>query len=268
MCSISENDEISGLEVLKSEENKIKNLKNIETYDNSINEFLNGGIRRGLIFEICGLCGVGKTTLCYELLIPFIINCIINKSNEKVLFIDSESGFNPNRLYNIICFHLNKMNYNEIISVSEVMNRILFIRILESDEMNKIGEKIDKLIESNENIKLIIIDSICYYYRNEISDTIRRAQKLAKFGLYLTELCLKNNITIITTNHLSSRIIIDNNNNEYISVLGDTWSEIVNIRIKMYKMDENLIMIGMKGLKLFNPICYLIDENGLKSLSN
>lgn len=266
MCSINENDEISGLEVLKSEENKIKNLKNIETYDNSINEFLNGGIRRGLIFEICGLCGVGKTTLCYELLIPFIINCIINKSNEKVLFIDSESGFNPNRLYNIICFHLNKMNYNEIISVSEVMNRILFIRILESDEMNKIGEKIDKLIESNENIKLIIIDSICYYYRNEINDTIHRSQKLSKMGLYLSSLSCNYKINIITTNHLSNRIIIDNNNNnEYVSVLGDSWSEIVNIRIKLFKMDENLIMMIMKGLNMKNVICYMIDENGLKS---
>lgn len=266
---LNEEDEMSGMEILKECENNKCEDKLIKTFDKSINEFLDGGIEVGKIMEICGLNGIGKSHLCYELMIESLIKSIINKREEKVIYIDSESNFNPFRIYTIIENRLkgvHEIDKNESLNVIEIMKRIIYIRIIENEEMNKLDEIINEIIWNNENeIKMIIIDSICYYYRNEINDTIHRSQKLSKMGLYLSSLSCKYKINIITTNHLSNRIIIDNNNNEYVSVLGDSWSEIVNIRIKLCKMDENLIMMIMKGLNMKNVICYMIDENGLKS---
>lgn len=138
------------------------------------------------------------------------------------------------------------------------MNRIYFIRILDENEMDNIINTINSII--NNNIKLIIIDSICYYYRKQMQDIIKRTHKISKIGENLHEICSKYNITIITTNHLTARI---NNSFDLIPTLGETWNQQVNIRIKMFTIDQNKFIISIKGETQHNPINYTITENGI-----
>ena len=118
-----------------------------------IDDFLSGGIPNGIIVDVFGGSGTGKT----QLLLQLSINSIKNGGN--VLYLDTTGGFRPERILEIQKKSNIDFNLLDKITVSRVKNT--------SEQINSI-----KNLHTN-NFSLIVIDNITdlfsYEYKNNES---------------------------------------------------------------------------------------------------
>jgi len=146
--------------------------------------FLNGGYEKDVITTVYGPAGSGKTLVC--------LLAAINASRKgKVIYIDTEGGFSPERLKQL------SRDYQR------VMENIFFLKPTTFAEQKKNFEKLKNLV--SEKIGLIVVDSISMLYRLELKqeDSIHDINReLAQQIAYLTEIARKKNIPVIITNQV------------------------------------------------------------------
>ena len=159
--------------------------KKIPTGSKILDRMLKGGYDSDIITTIYGPAGSGKTVLC--------LLCAINiaRKNKKVIYIDAEGGFSPERLKQIA------LDYKKVLS------NMIFLKPVNFDEQKKIFEKLKDLV--NDKIGLIIVDTIAMHYRLEMGkndDVYEVNRELGRQISYLTEIARKKNIPILITNHV------------------------------------------------------------------
>ena len=152
----------------------------ISTGSSNLDRFLRGGIRTGIITNIFGESGSGKSQFCFSICADLL------KKNEdsKIIFIDTSGNFRPERILDIT----NKYNLNKI------LHNIHYIRPYSiKDQFNSL-KKIYEL-----QPKLVIIDTITSLIAIE-SKNISRHLILMKFIHQLAHIAINNNCAIVTTN--------------------------------------------------------------------
>ena len=148
-----------------------------------LDNFLSGGIPPGVIVDIFGENGTGKTLLLLQL----SINSIKNGGN--VLYLDTTGGFRPERILEIqkeseIC-----INLLEKIMVSRITNTSEQIKSLKNLEKN--------------NFSLIVIDNITDLFSYEYQNDESAFEKNSIFMKYMHELskfAITKKIPIVITN--------------------------------------------------------------------
>ena len=116
-----------------------------------LDTFLSGGIPNGVIIDIFGGNGTGKTQLALQL----SINSIKNGGN--VLFLDTTGGFRPERILEIQKKSNLDINLLDKITVSRITNT--------SEQINLLST----LTENN--FSLIVIDNVtCLLYTSDAAD--------------------------------------------------------------------------------------------------
>lgn len=189
-----------GLEVGFESADKImerrKNIGRITTSSKNLDELLGGGIETCGITEVYGRFGSSKTQLGFQLAVN------VQKQNDegglggKVLLIDSEATFRPERVA--------QMAKAAGLDPQEVLKNIFVARAESSDHQILLVEKAEELIANN-NIKLIVVDSITSHFR---ADYIgrgalgERQQKLNKHVHTLQRLAEKYNLAVYITNQV------------------------------------------------------------------
>ncbi len=161
----------------------------LSTGSSNLDRFLRGGIRTGIITNIFGESGSGKTQFCFSICAKLL------KKNEdsKIIFIDTSGNFRPERILDIT----NKHNLNKI------LHNIHYIRPYSiKDQFNAI-KKINEI-----QPKLVIIDTITSLIALE-SKNISRHLILMKFIHQLAHIAINNNCAIVTTNMVRN-IIYEN----------------------------------------------------------
>ena len=121
----------------------------ISTGSASLDELLGGGIRHGMITDVYGESGSGKTQMCFAL----AVNCI--KEGGKVMFVDTAGTFRPERIL-------------EMAGSREVLEKITYTRAFgTADQINAI-QKISEL-----NPELVIVDTVTSLFSAEYSGPSR-----------------------------------------------------------------------------------------------
>jgi DNA repair protein RadA len=173
-----------------------KNIARISTGSKGLDELLGGGIETGAITECYGRYSSGKTQLAFQLAINVQRGDGNGYAKGNVLFIDSESTFRPERVAQIAeAAGLNPQ---------EVLKNIFVAKAENSDHQMLLVEKAEELIANN-NIKLIIVDSLTSHFRADyvgrgaLGD---RQQKLNKHVHTLQRLADKYNLAVYITNQV------------------------------------------------------------------
>lgn len=169
--------------------NTYKKMSNnhITTGLREFDEFLGGGFEKEVISTIYGPGGSGKTNLC----ISAMINVI--KNGKKVIYIDTESSFSLNRMKQI------DKNYEE------TLKDVVFLKPVSFEEQKGSFEKLKELI--NEDIGLVIVDSIAMLYRLEFGksqDIYEVNRELGSQISYLSEIARQKKIPVLITNQVYS----------------------------------------------------------------
>nr|XP_026501683.1 DNA repair protein RAD51 homolog 4 [Vanessa tameamea] len=130
--------------------NNITTKKFILTGINSLDTTLVSGIPVGLITEICGLAGSGKSQLCMQLAINFV-----KESNNIVLYIDTKGDFSAVRIQKILEAH--GLSHKDM---AVILLKIRVVYIWNIEELIRLLENIKKGVLKIENLSMIIIDSL------------------------------------------------------------------------------------------------------------
>jgi len=155
----------------------------ISTGIQKLDNFLSGGIPNGVIVDIFGGNGTGKT----QLLLQLSINSI--KNGGRVLYLDTTGGFRPERILEIQKQSDKQINFLEQITVSRITNT--------SEQIKSI-----KNFESS-NFSLIVIDNVTdlfsYEYKRDES-IFEKNSLFIKYMYELSKFAITKKIPIIVTN--------------------------------------------------------------------
>ncbi len=151
---------------------------------NSLDKLLGGGLEAGIITNVYGSPGCGKTNFALQA----SVSCI--KQGKKVIFVDTESGLSPER------FH--QMNGSE-----DGLKKLL---ILKPRDFHGQGDVIDGLesLVAKEKAGLVIVDSMVGLYRIAAHGDKRNEanQELTCQFVALSQLAEKCKIPVLVTNQV------------------------------------------------------------------
>ncbi|MHC1636613.1 MAG: DNA repair and recombination protein RadA, partial [Candidatus Nezhaarchaeales archaeon] len=140
--------------------------------------------------------GVGKTQLCHQLCVTVQLPREKGGLNGAALYIDTEGTFRPERILQIAeRFGLDG---------KQVLDNVIYARAYNSDHQILIVEEAADLIKEN-NIKLIVIDSLISHFRGEYlgRETLAvRQQRLNKHIHQLLRLADVYNLAVVVTNQV------------------------------------------------------------------
>ncbi|MHC1601021.1 MAG: DNA repair and recombination protein RadA [Candidatus Nezhaarchaeales archaeon] len=175
---------------------KRKQVGFLTTGCKALDDLLMGGIETQAITELVGEYGVGKTQLCHQLCVTVQLPREKGGLNGAALYIDTEGTFRPERILQIAeRFGLDG---------KQVLDNVIYARAYNSDHQILIVEEAADLIKEN-NIKLIVIDSLISHFRGEYlgRETLAvRQQRLNKHIHQLLRLADVYNLAVVVTNQV------------------------------------------------------------------
>ena len=140
----------------------------ISTGLSKLDRFLSGGIPNGVIVDVFGSNGTGKTLLLLQLL----INSIKNGGN--ILYIDTTGGFRPERVLEIQKESGIEQNLLDKITVNRITNTSEQIQSINSIERN--------------NFSLVVIDNVTDLFSYEYQKDESAFEKNYLFMKYMHNL--------------------------------------------------------------------------------
>ncbi|KRT80092.1 hypothetical protein AMK59_6896, partial [Oryctes borbonicus] len=161
---------------------------------------LGGGIEAMSITEVFGEFRCGKTQLSHTLCVTAQMPGPNGYMGGKVIFIDTEHTFRPDRLRSIS----ERFNLDE----STVLDNILYARAYNSEHQSELLNVVScKLHEEAGVFKLLIVDSIMALFRVDYSgrgEIFDRQHKLGQMMSRLQKISEEYNIAIFITNQIAS----------------------------------------------------------------
>ncbi len=212
----------------------------ISTGLEKLDKFLSGGIPHGVIVDIFGKNGTGKT----QLLLQLTINSI--KNGGHVLYFDTTGGFRPERILDIQKESESQFDFLNQITVSRLTNT--------SEQINSI-KNIDR------NFSLIVIDNVTDLFSYEYQKDESVFEKNSLFMKYMHDLAnfaISQKIPIVVTN------MIRNMEGKEIENMKSAIDPFTHVKIHLTKNSSKFYG------KIYSPFiehsfCYTIDKSGLSS---
>ncbi|OLS24670.1 MAG: DNA repair and recombination protein RadA [Candidatus Heimdallarchaeota archaeon LC_2] len=187
---------ILGSDILELLETQYFYLEFVKEIDTILFKHMNGkqGLRSKSLIEICGSDGVGKTQWCMT------ATCSMLQVGKRVVYIDSEEGFNYTRIKQIAVE--NKLSQRSI------KDNVMLSRIDSFDELDLLLQELSHSLSEN-NVGMIVIDSIMQLLQNTYPVTIDnswdniavRQLHLRRTMRRLRSMARNHNLIVLYTNH-------------------------------------------------------------------
>jgi len=164
----------------------------------ALDSLLGRGLETQSITELIGEFGSGKTQICHQLCVTVQLPKESGGLEGRALFIDSEGTFRPERVIQIAkTFHLDP---------DDALGNIIYARAYNSDHQILLAEEAMKIVPE-QNIKLIVVDSVISHFRSEYPGRealAMRQQKLNRHLHQLLRIADIYNIVIVVTNQIQA----------------------------------------------------------------
>jgi len=178
-----------------------KQAQKLTTGSEELNKLLAGGIETQNMFEAFGEFGSGKSQLAMQL----CVNCQlpIEKGGlaGNAIYIDTEKSFRPERV--------RQMAEALGLDPDEVLRNIKVARAYTTDHQMLLAEKAEQMIKKKEdNIRLVIVDSLMALFRSEYSGRgtlAERQQKLNRHLRVLQRIAEVYNSVVFVTNQVMAK---------------------------------------------------------------
>lgn len=192
--------EILGLSFLTALElfERRQKAHRITTGSRNIDQLLGGGIETQALTEFIGEFGAGKSQICMQLCVMAQLPPEQGGLGGKVLFIDTEGTFSPQRIHNIA--------EARGLDPKKVLENIIYARCYNSDHQMLIVDKAFKVVEE-EKVGLVVVDSLISHFRGEYvgrESLAERQQKLNHHVHKLLRLAEIYNLAVVATNQIQS----------------------------------------------------------------
>jgi DNA repair protein RAD51 len=177
-----------------------KNVVKLSTGSTAVDAILRGGIETGSITEIFGEFRCGKTQLCHTLAVTCQLAIDSGGAGAKVLYLDSEGTFRPERLAEIA----QRWNLDE----QTVLNNVVYARAYNSEHQSEILRESCAILQQA-RYGLVIVDSVTALFRTDYSgrgELAERQQALGKFLRMLQRMADEFGVAIVLTNQVQAEV--------------------------------------------------------------
>jgi len=164
-----------------------------------VDRLLDGGLETQTITEFYGEYGSGKSQICHQLCVNVQLPPERGGLNGAVLYIDSENTFRTERIVS--------MSKHLGLNPEDVVRNIIYAEAYTSDHQMFLLNNADEIIKQN-NVKLIIVDSLTAHFRSEYIGRemlAPRQQKLNKHMHKLIALARGFNTVAVVTNQVMAK---------------------------------------------------------------
>ncbi|KAA8543982.1 hypothetical protein F0562_021841 [Nyssa sinensis] len=168
-----------------------------------LDEALCGGIPFGVLTELVGPAGIGKTQFCLKLSLLASLPANYGGLDGRVIYIDAESKFSSRRMIEIgvnsfpEIFHMEGM-------AQEMAGRILVLRPTSLSEFTESLQQI-KVSLLQQKVKLVVIDSMAALVSGEYEQGLPRQHSLGWHISFIKSLAEFSRIPIVVTNQVRSQ---------------------------------------------------------------
>ena len=192
--------EVLGLELMTAQElfEKRQSAKRITTASKNLDKLLGGGVETQAITEFVGEYGTGKSQICMQLCVTAQQPPEQGGLGGKVLFIDTEGTFAPQRI--------NDVAKARGLEPKQILENIIYARCYSSDHQMLLVDKAPKIVDE-EKIKLVVVDSLISHFRGEYVGRemlSERQQRLNQHIHRLLRLAEFYNCAVVVTNQIQS----------------------------------------------------------------
>jgi len=179
---------------------KRKQCFRVSTGSTELDKLMGGGMESMSITEAFGEFRTGKTQLSHTLCVTAQLPNETGYTGGKVIFIDTENTFRPDRLRTIA----DRFNLDQ----EAVLDNVLYCRAYTSEHQHEILDHVaGKFHEEMGIFKLLIVDSIMALFRVDFSgrgELADRQQKLAQMLSKLQKISEEYNVAVFVTNQMTA----------------------------------------------------------------
>jgi DNA repair protein RadA len=184
-----------------------QNLAKVTTGSQKLDELFGGGIETGSVTELFGEFRTGKTQIAHQLCVtvqlPREKGGLRESDNyPKVIYIDSESTFRPERILSMAS------RWKDELDEDLLLENILHGRAHNSDHQMVLVEKMIKDYLPTQNVKLLVVDSLIAHFRAEYvgrGTLAARQQKLNQHIHTILRAAEIGNLAVIVTNQVHAK---------------------------------------------------------------
>ncbi|XVF68635.1 hypothetical protein PTKIN_Ptkin11bG0017200 [Pterospermum kingtungense] len=245
-----------------------------------------GGIPFGVLTELVGPAGIGKTQFCLKLSLLASLPTNYGGLDGRVIYIDVESKFSSKRLLEI-----GLRSFPEIFRMKEMAKemagRILVLRPTSLSEFTEHLQQIKVSLLQN-RVKMLVIDSMTAIVSGEHEHGSRREQTLSWHISFIKSLAELSRIPVVVTNQVRSR-----NHNEasqysfqvqskdaptetlsgydshLVAAMGIQWAHAVTTRLVLEaKSGQRFIKVAKSPISPPLAFPFHITSSGILLLSN
>src|SRR5918995_3568029 len=235
-----------------------ENSKGISTGSKNVDDLFGGnGIEFGVVTQVYGESGTGKTQLCHTL-------CGTLPSHYVAIFIDTEDTFQTERIKSIA--KSRSLNYVQILENIKVRQPI------NSNEQEQAIIEAGSAISMNSSIKLLIVDSMTSLYRADYPGReylSQRQQRMAEYAYKLRKTARQNNIAVIITNQV--RTNPDRYDGQKIAPIGgNSLAHTSKHRVQLRRIPWGTFVAKLDHSYSYpqNEAYFTIDERGITDVED
>ncbi|KAL5571939.1 hypothetical protein UlMin_021536 [Ulmus minor] len=209
-----------------------------------LDEILGGGINCKEVTEIGGVPGIGKTQLGIQLAVNVQIPVEFGGLGGKAVYIDTEGSFMVERAMQIAeaCV-LDMSHYNDLLrkedracqvklQPSDILENIFYFRICNYTEQMALMNYLDKFISEHKDVKIVIVDSVTFHFRQDFEDLGLRTRLLGGMALKLMNLAKAHSLAVVIFNQVTTKYT--EGSYQLALALGDSWSHSCTNRVILY----------------------------------
>lgn len=123
--------------------------------------------------------------------------------------------------------------FQERMQPNDFLANILYFRICSYTEQIAVINSLSKLIEEQKDVKIVIIDSISFHFRQNFEDMAQRTRVLKGLSQTLMKLAKKYSLAVVLQNQVTTKRK-DDVSFQLTLALGDTWSHSCTNRVILH----------------------------------
>lgn len=177
---------------------RMKNRFKLSSGATKFDQMLGGGVESCALTELFGEFRCGKTQLCHSLAVMAQLPPNMGGANGKVIYIDTEGTFRPERIRQIA--------EAKGVSPDAAMDNICYARCYTSEHLSQLLLEASGLMVNDEDrFALLIVDSIMGVFRVDFSgrgELSERQQCLGKVMSKLQKMSEEFNIAVVLVNQV------------------------------------------------------------------
>ncbi|WOL06313.1 DNA repair protein RAD51 [Canna indica] len=253
--------------------------RHITTGCEELDAILGGGIHCKEVTEIGGVPGIGKTQLGMQLAINVQIPVDCGGLNGKAVYIDTEGSFMAERAHQIAEGCISDLSINFVhqrkdsISCPERMEpnnflaNIFYFRICSYTEQIAAINYLEKFLEEQKDVKIVIIDSITFHFRQDFDDLALRTRVLGGMSLKLMKCAKKHSLAVVLLNQVTTKFV--EGSFQLSLALGDSWSHSSTNRIILYwNGNERYAYIDKSPSLRSASAPFLVTSKGIRNVTS